>query len=322
VLGEGSCSVSVPARRPESKFIRKARNNVNDVKEATMNGTYSAGLGRDKVWTQDIWADIDKAVTAEVGQVRVVQKVFPTTAMPNAQSVPADVFDPTAMTIQEGQTKPLVEIFVAFPLTQSQVENEATQHTGQKLARLSAKSVALAEDTIFFQGQNVALPQNVQVVNIASTHGGLINEAASEIQVDRVDFNYPATIFQAVVQGISQLTAHGYSGPYGLFLENSVYADAHQPSPSLVTTADRIVPLVKGGFYSTGTLLFAGQSPPQSFGLLASLAGEPVSIYVGVDAVSAFTQADPGGVLRFRVFERVQFVVRDPRALLRLRFIN
>jgi hypothetical protein len=34
-------------------------------------------LGRDKVWTPEIWADIDKAVLAEVGRLRVAQKVFP-----------------------------------------------------------------------------------------------------------------------------------------------------------------------------------------------------------------------------------------------------
>jgi hypothetical protein len=46
-----------------------------------MNGN----LGRDKVWTPEIWADIDKAVTAEVRQVRAAQKVFPTLSVPNAQ---------------------------------------------------------------------------------------------------------------------------------------------------------------------------------------------------------------------------------------------
>src|SRR6516162_10101843 len=114
-----------------------------------MNGN----LGRDKVWTPDVWANIDKAVTADAGQVRVAQKVFPATTMPAAQSVPADIFDPAAMTIQEGQTKPLVEIWVAYRLTQSQVDNEGTLLTGQKLSRLSAKTLALAEDTILFQGQ-------------------------------------------------------------------------------------------------------------------------------------------------------------------------
>jgi hypothetical protein len=39
--------------------------------------------GRDKLWTPEIWAEIDKAVTAEVGQIRLAQKVFPSMPFPN-----------------------------------------------------------------------------------------------------------------------------------------------------------------------------------------------------------------------------------------------
>src|SRR5260221_6287321 len=115
-------------------------------------GTGASNLGRDKVWAPDIWTAIDQAVTADVGQVRVAQKVFASTPMPGASSVPADVFDPATNTIAEGQTKPLVELWLGFPLTQSQSDNESTLHTGQKLARLTGKSVALAEDVIMFRG--------------------------------------------------------------------------------------------------------------------------------------------------------------------------
>jgi len=281
-----------------------------------------AGLGREKVWTAEIWADIDKAVTAEAGQVRIVQKVFPSTMMPSAQSVPADIFHADNNTIEEGQTKPLIEIFSQFSLTQSQVDNESSHHTGQKLARLVAKALALVEDGALLLGRKVTLPPNVKITTLSTAQDGLVDEAFQEITVDRLDPNYPDTIFRAVVQGISELTGLGHPGPYALFLETGVFADAYEPSATLVTPADRIVPLLKGGFYSTGALFEGSQSPSQSVGLLVSLGGEPVSIYVAVDAVTAFTQADPGGILQFRVFERIQHVTRDPRALLRLRFLN
>jgi uncharacterized linocin/CFP29 family protein len=289
-----------------------------------MNGS----LGRDKVWTSDIWSDIDKAVMTEVGQVRVAQQAFPTTPMPNAQSVPADIFDPVRMEIQEGQTIPLVEISVPFSLTQSQVNDESTNRTGQKLSRLAAKTLGLSEDIVLFQGQKATLAQVVQIANQAAAGAGLIQEAAEEITVDRKDPGYPASVFQAVVDGIARLTAKGQPGPYALFLENSVYADVYRPEPnSLVTPADRIKPLVTGGFHPTGALLVtptgrAAAAAPGRFGVLASLGGEPVSIYVGVDATAAFTQADPNGILRFRVYERVQHVARDRTALLRLAFVN
>jgi uncharacterized linocin/CFP29 family protein len=285
-----------------------------------MNGN----LGRDKVWNPDIWGNIDKAVTAEAGQVRVAQKVFPATTMPNAQTVPADIFDPNTMTIQEGQTKALVEVWVPFSLTQPQVDNEATQHTGQKLTLLAAKTVGLAEDIILFQGQTAALSKVIQTANLASAQNGLVKDAATEIEVHQLENTYPESIFQAVVDGIARLTALGQPGPYGLFLENSVYADSYRgpEAEPLDTPADRIKPLVTHGFYPTGALLIPQPGEkPAPFGLLASVGGEPVSIYVGVDAVTEFTQTDERGVAQFRVFERVQYVARDTSALVRFAFV-
>ena len=51
-----------------------------------MNGT----LGRDKIWNDQIWSDIDKAVREEVGRIRVAQKVFPTTVVNNVLPVAAN----------------------------------------------------------------------------------------------------------------------------------------------------------------------------------------------------------------------------------------
>lgn len=282
-----------------------------------MNGS----LGRDKVWTPEIWGEIDKAVKAEVGQIRVAQKVFPSVQFSNGAVVPADILDFTTMTVQEGQTKPFIELSVEFTLTQSQVENEATLRTGRTLARLSAKAVALAEDTIFFQGKGAALA-GVRVVNRDSAEDGLLGKAGAPVVVDPKAKGYPESIFGAVAGGISTLIGNAQPGPYGLFLESSVYADTYAPLPTtLVTTADRIIPLVPGGFHATGTLLVpkAGGAGIKT-GLLVSLGGEPTTIYVGVDAITAFTQADTVGNFRFRVFERVQFVARDPRAFVKFEF--
>src|SRR5215210_5605528 len=100
-------------------------------------------LGRGELWSEPVWQEIDDAVLAEVGQIRVAQKVFPSMPSPNGQYVPADNFDPSTMTIAEGETKPFIEISVEFRLTQGQVDNETTLHTGRTLARLAAKSTAL-----------------------------------------------------------------------------------------------------------------------------------------------------------------------------------
>lgn len=62
-------------------------------------------LGRDMLWADSgstAWAEIDRAVQAEVARIRVAQMVFPTVQMPGGSSVSVDQFDPLTMTIQEG----------------------------------------------------------------------------------------------------------------------------------------------------------------------------------------------------------------------------
>lgn len=275
-------------------------------------------LGRDKIWSDPVWQEIDKAVMAEVGRIRVAQKVFPGSLTPNASNVSADIFDPETMTIAEGQTKPFIEISIEFSLTQSQVDNEATLRTGRTLARLSAKSIAFGEDVLFLQGADGPLPSGVNVVNRQAADDGLLGASAAAINVDPPDTAkqgvYGEATFKAVVRGIAELTKNTQPGPYALLLESSIYADTYAPLPStLITTADRIIPLVTGGFYGTGAL-------PSKTGLLVSLGGEPTTVYVGADAITGYTQEDRNGNHLFRVFERVQLVARDKRALVRLDF--
>ena len=76
------------------------------------------------------------------------------------------------------------------------------------------------------------------------------------------------------MQGIAALNRKGQPGPYALILETSVYADAFSPvGDALVTTADRLTPLLAGGFYSSGAM-------PEHSGLLVSLGGDPTTIYI------------------------------------------
>jgi uncharacterized linocin/CFP29 family protein len=279
----------------------------------------SDNLGRDKIWTPEIWAEIDKAVKAEVGQIRIAQKVFPSTQLSGGAVVPSDTLDLKNMTIEEGQTKPFIELSVEFTLKQSQVESEATLRTGRTLARMAAKSLALAEDTIIFQGKSANVA-GVRTVNVNSSNAGLLGIADETIVIDPKAKEYPQIIFKHLSEGISKLIAKGQPGPYALILEPSVYADTYSPlTTTLVTTADRISPLMTGGYYASGTLLVpAHGGGALKSGLLVSLGGEPTTIYLGIDATTAFTQADTQGDFRFRVFERIQIVARDPRALVKL----
>jgi uncharacterized linocin/CFP29 family protein len=286
-------------------------------------------------WEQSIWQEINDAVKMEMGKVRIAQKVFPTMMFDtNPTEIPNDVInfqDPDGLSIKEGRTKPFVEIYQEFPLTNTQVGKEAQIKTCKTLARMAAKALALAEDTILFQG-DTDLPGNVKADLIDSAAAGLLGEASPgdaddddenkvtvPILVNRlVDSETKAVfgenVFSAVAEGRAILNSKAQAQNYALFLPTKVYADTHVPpsKASLVTTAERIKPLVEGGFYGTGTL------PPDK-GLLVALAGDPTCLYVGREATTEFVRKE-GSKYFFRVVERIQFVARDPRAFVLLKF--
>lgn len=288
-------------------------------------------------WDENTWKEINDAVVAEVLKVRTAQKVFPTMVLENNPTeIPNDVINFTDLSIKEGQTKQFVEIYHEFPLTVTQVSKESQLKTCKTLARMAAKALALAEDTVIFQGQNGTLPSNVKADpdQITSAGNGLLGEAnppdadddpkksnkvSKPINIDFPKDRKPGVLygentFSAVAEGIAKLTAKAQAPKFALFLPVKAYADTFVPpsNASLVTTAERIKPLVEGGFMETVTL-------PQDRGLLVALAGDPTSLYVGREATTEFVRKE-GSKYFFRVVERIQFVARDPRAFVLLKF--
>ena len=287
-------------------------------------------------WEQSIWDEINEAVVKEVAKVRTAQKVFPTMSFDTPQStIPNDVINFADLSIQEGQTKPFVEIYLEFPLTATQVAKEAEYKTCKTLARMAAKAIALAEDHVIFQGKNGKLPGKVEENLINSADNGLLGLADSSmnkpaqfsdtnpdkisepIKVDligRTGLYYAENTFKTVTRGIAKLTAKAQAPMFALFLPVEAYADTFVPinNSSLVTTAELIKPLVEGGFMETVTL-------PQEKGLLVALAGDPTSLYLGREATTEFVRKE-GSKYFFRVVERIQFVARDPRAFVLLNF--
>jgi uncharacterized linocin/CFP29 family protein len=283
-------------------------------------------------WSDAVWQDINAAVAKELGN-RIAQKVFPTMLMDNDPTeVANEVINFSDLSIKEGITKQFVEIYQEFPLTSTQVSKESEKHCCRTQARMVAKSLALAEDTVLFQGTGGTLPPNVVADQRESAGEGLLGEAnqrdasdedpnkgSKPITVAKVDqgrqgLTHGENVFAAVAAGIAKLTIKGQAPKYSLFLPILVYADTFvPPSPaSLVTTAERIKPLVEGGYYGTATL-------PADKGLLVAMAGEPTTLYMGCEAKTEFVRKE-GSKYFFRVVERIQFVARDPRAFVLLNF--
>ena len=155
-------------------------------------------LGRDKIWTPEIWADIDNAVKDQ-WKTRVGQTILKTVAMDGAADVATEQIDLNTDQIPEGQRLPFVEISREFTLTQSQVDNEATLKNGRDLARVAARLDAMGEDAAIFGGQQGfnALIQRVQgqqqpqrpllrATNLGTLNGGLLAIAPSAVQVNPI----------------------------------------------------------------------------------------------------------------------------------------
>ena len=68
-----------------------------------MNGS----LGRDRVWNDHIWSEIDKAVREEIGCARVAQKVFPSTVVNNVLPVSAYRVVPVPQNVPAARVTPV-----------------------------------------------------------------------------------------------------------------------------------------------------------------------------------------------------------------------
>jgi uncharacterized linocin/CFP29 family protein len=276
------------------------------------------------IWNEMIWNGINDEVRKAAGQIRVGQKIFPTVRLDNPTSISddqLDLNDPANPHIPEGLAKPMIEISVRFQLSPNQVAHEGALQNGLKLARLRAKDLAQTEDMILFRGINSPQQQGITVTNITaqSVGTGLWGFAGHEIKVDPLPAGqgiiYGENTFNRIVEGINYLVGKLQPGPFALILHYNVYADTYSASrPGFTITADRITPLITGGFFATAAL-------PPNTGLLVSLGGEPTTLYVGAEPAATFLRKDDRESHFFRVFERFQFSARDPRAFVRLKFV-
>lgn len=307
-----------------------------------MNGS----LGRDRVWNDQIWGEIDKAVREEMGRIRVAQKVFPSTVVNSVLPVSASRVGPAGFIVPPPGPvvdvfAPFFEISTQFVLTQAQIDGEENVRLAVSFARLAASQIAAAEDTLLFHGPGgigVVLAGGVNLTNQLAIPPGFVAEAAP--------FTYPPVlvpppppglfrpilgvnygdlgfIVTAVAQGIANLNGRGQPGPYALFVPPRRYAQIFAPvGPGLLQSpGDQLSHVVTGGLYTVNSLgVPPAPAPNNEIGILVSLGGEPAKIILGSDATTAFTFTDAAGNYFFRVFEPIQMVVRDGRAFQRIRF--
>ena len=237
--------------------------------------------------------------------------------------------------------EPLFEISTQFVLTQTQVDGEENVRLAASFARSAASQIAAAEDTLLFHGPGGVLPVGVVVTNPPAIPQGFVWEANNYplplIQVPPVPRPFagnppwaPAVaagdlgyIMDAIADGIAALNGRAQPGPYALFVPPIRFAQIFAPvGPGLLQTpGDQLSHVVTGGLYMVNSLgVPPAPAAPNEIGILVSLGGEPAKIILGSDAMTAFTFTDAVGNYSFRVFERIQMVVRDGRAFQTIRF--
>jgi uncharacterized linocin/CFP29 family protein len=283
-----------------------------------MNGN----LGRDRLWNDRIWSEIDKAVQEEAGRIRVAQKVFSSCVLNNVlpvcttRAVPFGGLLPPAGPLPD-QFQPFFEISSQFVLTQAQVDGEENVHLAPSRARAAATAIAIAEDAILFLGAGAIGPVagvGANVTNQASIPPGFVAEANQYLGT-AVPGAVGGNILAGVANGIVALNNRFQPGPYALFLPPVRYGQTFQPpAGQLGSPGDQINHVVTGGCYMVNSLA------APDIGILVSMGGEPTKIILGTDAMTAFTFIDMQGAYHFRVFERIQMVVRDGRAFQTLIF--
>jgi uncharacterized linocin/CFP29 family protein len=319
--------------------------------------------GRDKVhWSKEVWDRIDIAVHQEAMRTEVASFLPILPMHPKTMTVPADLVivpggadnrdnNTETLTVDEGATTRLIEIWVEFALTPQQVEHETGDpgelghSTAVTLATRAANILSQAKDLLIFQGRDALTSNDLfrgpgpAVQGLVRHRGepsdeGLLNELPDQLllpeQIVPVrpantnPLRYGEKTFEAVAEGYSRLQGKGHYGPYALVLHTVPYADTYAPlATTLIMPADRIKPLVTAGFYGTGTLPASTvEGSPRFRGLLVSLGGNSMDLVVGMDATTAFMQQDVDGAYRFRVVERFGLRLKDSTSVIRLEFLS
>jgi uncharacterized linocin/CFP29 family protein len=140
----------------------------------TLPPTVITNNGRDNVhWSKEVWEHIDMAVYHEAMRTQVAPKFLPLHPVPpKTTTVPSDlVIVPGGaagtLTVDEGATTRLIEIWVEFALTPQQVEHETGDpgelghSTAVTLATRAANILSQAEDVLIFQGRDALTSNNL-----------------------------------------------------------------------------------------------------------------------------------------------------------------
>lgn len=141
----------------------------------------------------------------------------------------------------------------------------------------------------------------------------------------------PDGLITGVVDAMSTLEGNGYVAPYVCVFGREPFEKAHSPTGNAVAfPRDRLEPLIGRQLLHSSSLdmppaTFHPYDPPtaeawQKRGVLLSLSGESVDLAIAAPATPEFRQVDANGRYLFSVSERFALRIKDPLAVVPLRF--
>jgi hypothetical protein len=309
-------------------------------------------LGHDKIpeWTADIWNSIDKAEADEHKLTAIAAQFLIPPVLDSEMNgtVDADrvLVSDGVLSVDEGETRSIVEIAVQFKVRQSQVDHEAQKKTTESLATRAANLLARAEDLLIFQKLDDALKDPlftsgaVSLIvpnpssNSTSVDSFLPADPDQTITVQPVEVNpnnpllsiYGENTYAAVAEGYATLQNNHY-GRQALVLPSVILADTYATRTTTLDipaiTADRIKGLIGDRVYGTSTLPSFDKSETKSAkGVLLAIDGDTTDFVSQLPPTVEVVTWDPKtSDFIFKVYERFAMRLKDRKAVVELDFI-
>jgi uncharacterized linocin/CFP29 family protein len=276
---------------------------MNNGSNWAMTAQQRSALG----WTDEIWTDIDNAVTAELKRARTLRSAFP--LFGDHDTNPDAIVDYTVTPGSPSLINPslprllAVELSKQFTIFKDQQWGDAG--VAIALAVNTAHDVAKAEEAVFELGSDAE--PNLRALNVQERNLHFQSSRLSAPDAPQVR----DSVLESILDGMAQLQARGHEGDYLFIGAPDVYARAFRiPVGRADADIVSILPLLsKDGFrYSQGA--------PRGTATLASLGGGTIYVSIPCDTTIGFVKEDRDFVLEVK--ERARLLINDVTAVQQL----
>jgi uncharacterized linocin/CFP29 family protein len=281
-------------------------------------------------WTEEQLNRICTTVTEEAQRARVAAQGLPVSGPENASTIAVPTFRlyPQANAIPPPIARLAVDSRPNLPITTIAINVEVRTHEAADPAlnavlgmfRRAANHIARIEDALIFNGRPFpdvppwgtgGLP-NVFTVQGDGRAPGLFTLPRRPYWLRRPPPPRGPRLVSLIQRAVSDLEGRGQLGPFACFLGRALFADAHNPTGSLVLPRDRFLPFLQGPLLRSSAIL-------PGWGAIVALSGSPIEILVASEIGVRFLQTTTEPRYVFRVSERIALRIKERRAVALLR---